>query len=62
MNDDSTPVHITRKGKKDAIVVSLDEWESLQETLYVLQNRSLSQQIEASIQTHQSRSGRTSLF
>ena len=59
VNDDSTPIQITRKGKKGAVVISLDDWESMEETLYVLQNKSLSKQIETSIQTHKARTGKT---
>lgn len=47
VNDDSIPVHITRKGKKEAVVLSLDDWSSIQETLYILQNKSLMRQINA---------------
>jgi antitoxin YefM len=45
VNDDSVPVHITRKGKKDAVVISMDDWSGIQETLYVLSNQSLMRQI-----------------
>ncbi len=58
VNEDSVPVQITRNGKKGAIVMSVDDYEQLQETLYVLQNKSLSTQIEKSIQTHKADKGR----
>lgn len=50
VNDDSVPVQITRKGKRPAVVVSMDDWESLQETLYVLQNKHLMRQINVAEQ------------
>lgn len=58
VNEDSTPIQITRKGNKGAIVMSVDDYEQLEETLYVLQNKSLSAQIEQSIKTHEAGKGR----
>jgi len=57
VNDNAIPIQITRKGKKGAVIVSVDDWESIEETLYVLQNHSLSAQIASSMQTHKDRSG-----
>lgn len=57
VNEDSVPVQITRKGNKGAIVMSTEDYDQLTETLYVLQNKSLSAQIEQSIKTHEARSG-----
>ncbi|MBL1319681.1 MAG: type II toxin-antitoxin system Phd/YefM family antitoxin [Methylophaga sp.] len=57
VNDDSVPVQITRKGNKGAIVMSIEDYDQLTETLYVLQNKSLSAQIEQSIKTHEARTG-----
>jgi len=34
------------------VVVSAEDWEREQETLYVLQNKSLMEQIERSLKTH----------
>ena len=58
VNEDSVPVQITRKGNKGAVVMSVADYEQLEETLYVLQNKSLSAQIEKSIQTHEAGKGR----
>jgi len=58
VNEDSIPIQITRKGNKGAVVMSVDDYEQLEETLYVLQNKSLSAQIEKSIQTHEAGKGR----
>ena len=38
--------------------MSVGDYEQLEETLYVLQNKSLSAQIEKSIQTHEAGKGR----
>jgi len=57
VNEDSVPIQITRKGNKGAVVMSVEDYEQLEETLYVLQNKSLSTQIEKSIQTHEAGNG-----
>jgi antitoxin YefM len=46
------PLRVRRRGGKDFIVVGAEDWEREQETLYVLQNRSLMDQIERSLETH----------
>ncbi|MCF6190501.1 MAG: type II toxin-antitoxin system Phd/YefM family antitoxin, partial [Cocleimonas sp.] len=58
VNEDSVPIQITRKGNKGAVVMSVEDYEQLEETLYVLQNKSLSAQIDKSIQTHEAGKGR----
>ena len=58
VNEDSVPIQITRKGNKGAVVMSVEDYEQLEETLYVLQNKSLSAQIEKSIQSHEAGKGR----
>jgi antitoxin YefM len=40
-------------------MTSVQDWDSEQETLYVLQNQSLMQQIAASLRTHQEGKGYT---
>lgn len=50
---DAAPVQITRQGKQATVVVSLDDWQSLQETLYVLQNENLMRQINIAEQARQ---------
>ncbi len=42
------PLKVTRRSGEDFVVVSADDWEREQETLYVLQNSSLMKQIAAS--------------
>ncbi len=51
------PLRITRRGKDDFVVLGAEDWESEQETLYVLQNKSLMSQIKESAQTHLSGTG-----
>ena len=58
ISNNSTVVKVTRQNGKAAVVMSLEDWERDQETLYVLQNKSLMRQIAESLQTHQVRQGR----
>ena len=51
MNDAS------RRNGADFIVLSAEDWERAQETLYVLQNASLMAQIALSLRTHATFSG-----
>lgn len=46
------PLKVTRRSGDDFIVMSADDWEREQETLYVLQNNDLMKQIAESLQTH----------
>ncbi len=51
------PLKVTRRAGDDFVVVSSDDWEREQETLFVLQNNSLMQQIADSLCTHEKGSG-----
>ncbi len=51
------PLKVTRRGGEDFVVISAEDWEREQETLYVLQNSSLMKQISDSTQTHSKGSG-----
>jgi len=42
------PLKVTRRSGDDFVVLSADDWEREQETLYVLQNNDLMRQIAAS--------------
>jgi antitoxin YefM len=53
------PIKVTRRSGEDFVVISAEDWEREQETLFVLQNTSLMQQIAASARTHAERSGYT---
>ena len=46
------PLKVTGRRGDDFMVISVDDWEREQETLYVLQNSSLIQQIAESQATH----------
>lgn len=52
-----TPLKVTRRSGEDFVVVSADDWERDQETLFVLQNKNLMKQIAASLQSHNRGSG-----
>ena len=51
------PLKVTRRNGEDFIVLSAEDWEREQETLYVLQNNSLMEQIADSTLTHKQGSG-----
>ncbi|EEF79533.1 type II toxin-antitoxin system Phd/YefM family antitoxin [Methylophaga thiooxydans] len=46
------PLKVNLRSGGAFVVLSADDWEREQETLFVLQNRDLMQQIAASIETH----------
>jgi len=52
-----TPLRVTRRNGSDFVVISAEDWEREQETLYVLQNGSLVQQIAQATETHQKSQG-----
>ena len=54
-----TPLKVTRRNGEDFVVVSAEDWEREQETLYVLQNSKLMKQISDSMTTHAQRQGYT---
>jgi antitoxin YefM len=51
------PLRVTRRSGEDFVVVSAEDWEREQETLYVLQNSDLMKQIAASLATHSNNKG-----
>lgn len=53
------PLKVTRRSGEDFVVVSADDWERDQETMYVMQNSELMQQIAASGATHSQGGGYT---
>jgi antitoxin YefM len=55
--EDHVPLRVKRRGGQDFVVVSAADWEREQETLYVLQDKSLMEQIERSLKTHREGSG-----
>ncbi|WP_241984114.1 type II toxin-antitoxin system Phd/YefM family antitoxin [Aliidiomarina sedimenti] len=52
-----TPLKVTRRSGEAFVVMSADDWEREQETLYVLQNSSLMRQLAESAATHTQGSG-----
>jgi antitoxin YefM len=54
-----SPLKVTRRSGEDFVIVSAEDWERDQETLYVLQNSSLMKQIAESSQSHAERAGYT---
>ena len=46
------PVKVTRRAGEAFVIVSAEDWEREQETLQVLQNRDLMQQIATFLETH----------
>lgn len=55
--NDHTPIKVTRRAGEAFVVISADDWEREQETLYVLQNSSLMAQITESLATHTQQKG-----
>ncbi len=51
------PLKVTRRTGEDFVVLSADDWERDQETLYVLQNSGLMKQIAGSLKTHGKKAG-----
>ena len=51
------PLKVTRRGGDDFVVVSADDWEREQETLFILQNNDLMRQIADSLRTHEKGTG-----
>ena len=55
--DQHSPLKVTSDRGSDFVVISAEDWEQLQETLYVLQNSDLMQQIVRSSKTHNASKG-----
>lgn len=51
------PLKVTRRSGEDFVVLSAEDWEREQETLYVLQNSDLMKQIAASVVTNTKNKG-----
>ena len=51
------PLRVTRRAGEDFVVMSAEDWEREQETLYILQNSSLMKQLAESAKTHIERKG-----
>jgi antitoxin YefM len=55
--NENIPLRVTRRNGNDFVVISAEDWEREQETLYVLQNASLVQKIAQSTETHHQNQG-----
>jgi antitoxin YefM len=55
--DEHIPLKVKRRAGRDFVVISAEDWQREQETLYVLQNTSLMKQISESVGTHQENKG-----
>jgi len=55
--NDHVPIKVTRRSGDDFIIMSAEDWEREQETLYVLQNNALMSQIASSLSTHSNNNG-----
>lgn len=53
------PLKVNLSSGRAFVVLSADDWEREQETLFVLQNRDLMQQISTSIETHSRKPSKT---
>lgn len=53
------PLRVSRRSGQDFVVISAEDWEREQETLYVLQSSNLMQQLAESVKTHTERKGYT---
>ena len=54
---DHIPLRVNRQAGKDFILMSAEDWESEQETLYILQSKSLIKQIAESTVTYNAGTG-----
>ncbi len=55
--DEHSAIRVNRRRGKDFMVISAEDYERDQETLYVLRNNSLMSQVAESLHTHNSGSG-----
>lgn len=51
------PLKVTRRSGEDFVVISAEDWEREQESLYIMQNSDLMQQIAKSLDTHNKETG-----
>jgi len=55
--EDHQAIRVNRRAGKDFIVMSAEDWEREQETLYVLRNNSLMSQVAESLESYNRKSG-----
>jgi antitoxin YefM len=54
---ENMPIRVKRRSGGDFIIVSASDWDREQETMFVLRNKSLMDQIAKSLVTHHNNSG-----
>ena len=54
---DHEPMKVTRRAGEDFVVISAEDWDREQETLYILQSTDLMRQIAESTATHAAQHG-----
>jgi len=54
---ENMPIRVKRRSGKDFIIVSAEDWDSEQETMFVLRNKSLMDQIAESKVTYNKKKG-----
>ncbi|QUS62160.1 type II toxin-antitoxin system Phd/YefM family antitoxin [Synechocystis sp. PCC 7339] len=52
-----SPIKVINQDGEDFVIISAEDWEQQQETLFVLQNNELMKQIAESMTTHQKKQG-----
>jgi len=52
-----SPLKVTRRGGNSFVMISAEDWEREQESLYVLQNNDLMRQVAKSLKTHEKATG-----
>lgn len=57
--DEHIPLKVTRRSGVDFVVISAEDWAREQETLNILQNKELMEQITTSSATHSRKKGYT---
>jgi antitoxin YefM len=55
--DEHQAIRVNRRSGKDFIIISAEDWERDQETLYVLRNNTLMSQVAESFMTYQKNGG-----
>ena len=55
--EDHQAIKVNRRSGKDFVIISAEDWEREQETLFVVRNKSLMSQINESLVTYQNNSG-----
>ena len=55
--EDHQAIKVNRRSGKDFVIISAEDWEREQETLFVVRNKSLMSQVAESLATFQKNSG-----